>query len=493
MQKPPSETPHSSQLRSGVLGHPQMTANPRHLGEDAFQPAQKLANIQKLSRPSLSYWADAWRRLKKNRQALSAMFLLLGLVLLTLLGPTLYRVDPSVQRLTRINETPNLGRSILVLDELQPYNEVIDTNFPETPPAGQTINIVAPAGLELMEPPSLQGVRLKWKPVAGSIGYSIYRSNGDQPKDMNTLGVPIGEVMGANHISYEDTFGLIPGKYWYSVVPKAGHEEDAQVFATINLELKSSINLTDAQAIIPEAKIGQTIRLPAAPLGTDELGRDLLARLIAGGQISLFIGFLAAICSTLIGVLIGGASGFAGGKTDLLIMRFTELVQAFPFLLGVILFKVALFGGKPGESGITAMLFSIVVLGWTGAARLTRGQILQMREAEFVQATRLLGGRSFYLLVRHLIPNTLGVILVSLTFSIPSAIFTEAFLSFIGMGVVPPTPSWGSMCNDGIKNFLTYSHEFLYPSLMICLTVLGFNLFGDGLRDALDPKLRGGK
>jgi oligopeptide transport system permease protein len=132
----------------------------------------------------------------------------------------------------------------------------------------------------------------------------------------------------------------------------------------------------------------------------------------------------------------------------------------------------------------------MILLSWTGAARLTRGQVLQLREAEFVQASRLLGARRHYLLLRHLLPNTLGVILVSLTFAIPSAIFTEAFLSFIGMGVAPPTASWGSMCNDGIKVFLVHPHEFFAPAVAISVAVLAFNLLGDGLRDALDPRLR---
>ena len=151
--------------------------------------------------------------------------------------------------------------------------------------------------------------------------------------------------------------------------------------------------------------------------------------------------------------------------------------------------KVVL-GGGPGQSGISAMLIALIALSWTGAARLTRGQVLSLRESEFVQASRLLGARPLYLLLRHLLPNTLGVILVSFTFAIPGAIFTEAFLSFIGMGVEPPTPSWGSMCNDGIQTFLTHPHELLFPALFISVAVLAFNLLGDGLRDALDPKMR---
>jgi oligopeptide transport system permease protein len=170
-------------------------------------------------------------------------------------------------------------------------------------------------------------------------------------------------------------------------------------------------------------------------------------------------------------------------------MRITDFVLALPFLLFMILFKVV-FGAGPGESGIGPMMVAMVALSWTGAARLTRGQVLKLREDEFVQAARLLGAGPAYVVVRHLLPNTLGVILVSLTFAIPSAIFTEAFLSFIGMGVAPPTPSWGSMCSDGIKTILVHPHEFFVPAAAISLAVLAFILLGDGLRDALDPRLR---
>jgi oligopeptide transport system permease protein len=215
----------------------------------------------------------------------------------------------------------------------------------------------------------------------------------------------------------------------------------------------------------------------------------VLARVLAGGRISLFIGVVAPLLSILIGVLLGGIAGYVGGRVDQWLMRITDFVMALPFLLFMILFRVA-SGVGPGDSGVGPMLVAMIALSWTGAARLTRGQVLQLREDEYVQAARLLGAGPRHLLLRHLLPNTLGVVLVSLTASIPGAIFTEAFLSFIGMGVVPPTPSWGSMCNDGIKTFLVYPHEFVAPAAVISLTVLAFNLLGDGLRDALDPKLR---
>jgi oligopeptide transport system permease protein len=210
---------------------------------------------------------------------------------------------------------------------------------------------------------------------------------------------------------------------------------------------------------------------------------------MAGARVSLFIGIGAPLCLVLFGVFFGSVAGFIGGKTDQVMMRFADFVVALPFLLFMILFKIA-FGIGPGESGVMPMLVALVLLMWPATARLVRGQILQIREQGYISASQLLGAKTHYLILRHMLPNTLGVVLVTLTFAIPSAIFTEAFLSFIGMGVAPPTPSWGSMSNEGIKTMLTTPHELIFPAMLISITVLAFNLLGDGLRDALDARMR---
>ena len=203
------------------------------------------------------------------------------------------------------------------------------------------------------------------------------------------------------------------------------------------------------------------------------------------------IGIVAPLFYVGFGLLYGGFAGYVGGRTDNALMRFADFVIALPFLLFMILFKIA-FGIGPGESGIGPMLVALVLLSWPATARLVRGQVLQIREEPYVAAARMMGGGAYYLVLRHMLPNVMGVLLVSLTFAIPSAIFTEAFLSFIGMGVVPPTPSWGSMCNDGIRTMLSHPHELIFPALFISVTVLAFNLLGDGLRDAMDARLRTG-
>jgi oligopeptide transport system permease protein len=297
----------------------------------------------------------------------------------------------------------------------------------------------------------------------------------------------ITEIVGGNRINFQDQFNLQPGTFYYTIVPKG--DTESKNHAGILVKLEKTIALAAAQNIDPQAKIGSPIVLRAHPMGTDYLGRDILSRLMAGGAVSLGIGFFAPMLSTLIGVIVGGIAGYFGGKVDEWLMRITDFVLALPFLLFIILFNIAI-GARAGDSGITAMLVALVALSWTGPARFVRGQVLQLRETEFVQAAKLLGASPTYLIMRHLMPNTLGILLVSLTFDIPRAIFTEAFLSFIGMGVVPPTPSWGTMCNEGTQAFLTHPHEFFFPAAIISITVLAFNLLGDGLRDALDPRMR---
>jgi oligopeptide transport system permease protein len=264
--------------------------------------------------------------------------------------------------------------------------------------------------------------------------------------------------------------------------------------ATLAVEVTRVITVNEAIArglseLDESSLIGATVYLDFHPLGTDYLGRDMLARLMHGARVSLFIGVVAPFIYVLVGILYGSIAGFVAGRWDQLLMRFADFVVALPFLLFMILFKI-IFNTGPGESGIFAMLLAMILLSWPATARLVRGQILQIREEAYIGASRLLGAGSMYLILRHMIPNTMGVILVTLTFAVPGAIFTEAFLSFIGMGVAPPNPSWGSMCNEGIKTMLTAPHELVFPAVFISLTVLVFNLLGDGLRDALDTRMR---
>jgi ABC-type dipeptide/oligopeptide/nickel transport system permease subunit len=259
------------------------------------------------------------------------------------------------------------------------------------------------------------------------------------------------------------------------------------------------------------AKIGAKF-----PLGSDYLGRDLLSRIIYGARVSLPVGFMGAMTALVIGLVYGCISGYYGGKVDNIMMRIVDIMYAFPTMLLIILlmafFKTS-FGGsaEPGTVAYTfnninhfvdgllglqggGMLFIFMGIGltaWMGIARLARGQILSLREKEFVEASHMIGASDLRIIVRHVLPNIIGPILVNITLNIPAYINTEVFLSFIGLGVDPPTPSWGAMISEGARSIRSYPNEVLFPALALTITMFAFNFLGDGLRDALDPRMKG--
>jgi len=220
------------------------------------------------------------------------------------------------------------------------------------------------------------------------------------------------------------------------------------------------------------------------PLGTDQLGRDVLSRIIYGARISMLVGLGAQVIIVLLGVPIGALSGYLGGRTDLALTRIVDVMYAFPRLLFVIL-VMSMLG-----AGLANIFIAIGVTGWVGIARQTRAQVLALKEKEFADAARALGAGGGRVLARHIVPNALTPIVVAVTFGIPEAIFTEAALSFIGVGINPPTPSWGQMVGEGQQYLRSYWHLCVFPSIAIAVTMLSFTFLGDGVRDALDPKLQ---
>ncbi|MDI7742779.1 ABC transporter permease [Lysinibacillus fusiformis] len=218
--------------------------------------------------------------------------------------------------------------------------------------------------------------------------------------------------------------------------------------------------------------------------GTDDLGRDMFVRVWQGARISLFIGITAAVIDLIIGILWGSISGLAGGRLDNIMMRVADILSAVPYLLVVIILLVVL------QPGLLPMILALSITGWVNMARIVRGEVLSIKNQEYVLAARTLGANTWHLIMRHIVPNALGAILVTMTLTIPSAIFTEAFLSYLGLGVPAPMASWGTMASEGNKALTSAPWRLFFPALFISLTIFAFNAVGDGMRDALDPKLR---
>ncbi|MGE7270532.1 oligopeptide ABC transporter permease [Brevibacillus panacihumi] len=218
--------------------------------------------------------------------------------------------------------------------------------------------------------------------------------------------------------------------------------------------------------------------------GTDEFGRDLWTRVWKGTQISLLIASLAALLDLIIGVAYGGISAFYGGRTDTVMQRIIEVLMGIPNLIVIILFILIL------EPGIFSIVLAMIVTGWVSMARVVRGQILQIKAQEFVMASRALGASNSRLIVKHMLPNAIGPILVTIMFTIPSAIFFEAFLSFIGLGLQPPLASLGMLIQDGYVAMRYFTYKLVFPGIIISVLMISFNLLADGLRDALDPRMK---
>ncbi|WP_332690517.1 ABC transporter permease [Devosia sp.] len=218
--------------------------------------------------------------------------------------------------------------------------------------------------------------------------------------------------------------------------------------------------------------------------GTDQLGRDVLVRQLYGARISLTVAFVATLVNFVIGIFYGGIAGYVGGKTDAIMMRIVEIIATIPLTLYVVLLMVVF------DSGLYSIIIAIGSVFWVDMARIVRGQILSLKSQDYVAAARTMGAGTSRILTRHLLPNSIGPIIVTLTMLIPSAIFIESFMSFIGLGVTPPLASWGTLTSEAVETMRAYPHQLFFPAAAISLTMFAFNFLGDGLRDALDPRFR---
>jgi oligopeptide transport system permease protein len=338
-----------------------MSNNLEKLPKDLFERITiDSSHAEKISKPSLNFWQDAWLRIRKNKAAIVSMFILLFVVFMAFAGPYMVDYDPENVNVSHANLPPKIP------------------------------------GLEKL---------------------GVFNGEGK----MGTKTLDIYKVKKVDEY------------YWF---------------------------------------------------GTDSLGRDLFSRLWKGTQISLYIALVAAVIDVVIGVIYGGISGYYGGRTDDIMQRIVEVLIGIPTLVIVILMILIM------EPGILSIIIAISITGWIGMSRIVRGQVLKYKNQEFVLASKTLGASDKRIIGKHILPNIMSIIIINMMFTIPTAIFFEAFLSFIGLGLQAPKASLGTLINDGYK-FLEYQpHILFFPALIISLLMIAFNLIGDGLRDALDPKMK---
>jgi oligopeptide transport system permease protein len=431
-------------------------------------------------RPSITYWQDAWMRLKTNTPAMLSAVFICFIAVLAVFGPSLLSYDYETQEVWNKHSTPSFGRPALVESTIQ-YEPLLSSQEGvfSTISGEALLSPEKPQNLRLLQVPTTRSVVIAWDHVGGANTYSIYRST-----NAETLGIPLGEVS-SKYLSFQDTAGLVADQLYHYTVIASNAVGESEPPSAISAQPKLVLNLSDARNFKSDAKPGDIVTTKPHLLGTDYLGRDLLARLLTGTRISLSVGLLAPILFVFVGIVYGAIAGYLGGFIDNVMMRFADILVTIPNLLILIMLQVVM------GSGPLTLVCALVIADWAGVSQQIRGEVLRIRDMEYIHAAELLGTSFSTMLFKHIFPNIMGTVLVLFSIAIPRVIFTEAFLSFIGLGISPPLPSLGSVTREGAEVMSTYPFALFIPAVLLSLTVLAFNLLGDGTRDALDPKQRG--
>lgn len=400
-------------------------------------------------RPSMTYWQDAWRRLKKNKMSMVGLVGIVFIILFGVVGPLLTSMSYSDQ----VNDFKNLSPRLNIF-------EVAPDTF---------VTLSSDYSLILVDNKGRLLEKLEELETAGSV------ISDEERTDVTKILSPT-EQRKRN----EESLKVLLKTYMLN-----GEEISLNYSGVVDKELEYKYVFTyKGQEITKRAK---NVMNRKYPFGSDNLGRDVLTRVMYGARISLTVALVASLVNFIIGVSYGALAGYEGGKVDNIMMRIVDIINSVPLVLIIILIMVLI-----GNQGLWTIVLAIGLVYWVGMARLVRGQILALKEQEFILAATALGVSRKNIIVRHLIPNAMGPIIVAMTMMIPSAVFTESFMSFIGLGVSAPKASWGTLANNALSGILTYPYQLFFPALAIAITMLAFNFLGDGLRDALDPRLRKG-
>ena len=423
---------------------------------------------EKIEKPSLTFLQDGWRRLKKNKTAMISMALVLILILGAIMIPFFWPYSYEEQTLTLSNVPPVL-KIYPLTDEVNNLCVYITESYDaiEVTPDGELVQLLQPDYKDIISRKSMYNLNGKEL----TIDYSLYTQ---AKKEYSALEKKYGEM---------DLISTDAAAYLNNYFGDESKE--------------TTVSLAEAKKILEEkidkctityngTKLTQSrlVHNKTFVLGSDSLGRDLFIRVVYGARVSLTVGIFAALVNFLIGVFYGCFAGYKGGNVDTVMMRIVDVIDSVPMTLYVILIMVLI------GSGMKSIIIALGLTSWVRMARIVRGQVLSLKNSEFVLAARTLGASTGRIFIKHLIPNMMGTIMVAIAMQIPNAIFTEAFLSFIGLGVSAPMASWGTLCNDALASIYVYPYQLLIPAVAISVTILAFNLFSDGLRDAFDPKQR---
>lgn len=417
--------------------------------EDAdFAPASQAEKEDFVrTRKSVSYWADAWRRLKKNTVAMVALVVLVLITLFAFMGPMLvpYQYDQFIKG------SENLHPWHISLDDQARLSASLESKTPEEALAEAEAAAAA-------EGRTLSAMEKAMARASASVAAEVYDEDGNK---------------------------LTGTKLEAHMMEELGIK--TKLFGYSNAELQ---RIADGEKVFPHV------------FGTDKFGRDNMVRVMVGTRVSMLVGICAALLVLVIGATYGSISGYFGGKVDMVMQRVVEIIYSLPDVL-VILLLSAMLGSSikaysgPGASlvaslgsNLVSMFMAFGLLYWVGMSRIIRGQVMQIKQQEYVTAARALGASNKRIITKHLLPNCIGQLVVTTCLQIPSAIFLESFLSFLGVGVSAPMTSLGSMASDALSGIYTYPYRLFFPAIILSMMILAFNLFGDGLRDALDPKLK---